>query len=332
MFSFPVQYEFSSECATFLSATSAHRNKDAQAQIKNTAYQCIVACLKKIHVLYEKVNIEENSTGKGIVNLKMIRDEKKEQIIDFFDEKNWKMLNFYLGSPLPEVNDDTYFRSDIILAQHELGWKDLRNLIVWQLWIEKLWEMYPNFNDEIDAGLCKQSKHIIRNAIFNGDDKTIQNMNIEHLEIFKFLDNERKDLKNHLKETYLDEFKNTKNRVNWFMCKVIETTARRRMDLVTDIEIIGKQTHACSLVPKNLRHMMQFMSYISMNQKELSESLSTLDKLTDADEDWFMHTIGKTNKIDKNQPGRFLYSHTCFFTHSNSNNQPCCRTDNEFIF
>ena len=289
-----MQNEFNSENTAFLSGTSAARNKDAAAQIKNTAYQCIIACLKKIHNLYEKV--EKNSSGKGIAKLNLIREDRKEQIINFFDEKNWKQLQFYLGSPLPEVNDDTYFRSDIVCSQSELAWKDLRNLIVWQLWIEKLWEMYPNFNDEILQCLSKQSKHTVINALFGPNDENVQNITIDDLEIFKYLDNEKKELKTHLKDTYLDEFKKTTNRVNWFMCKVMETTARKKNDLMTDIEIIGKKTDPCN-APKSLRHMMQFMSYISMNEKELSESIKTLDKLTDADEDWFMNTVGKTKNI-----------------------------------
>ena len=83
------------------------------------------------------------------------------------------------------------------------------------------------------------------------------------------MDNERKDFKTHLKETYLKEFNKTTNRVNWFMCKVMETTARKKSDLIADIEITGKQTLTCN-APKTLRHMMQFMSYIGMNEKELS--------------------------------------------------------------
>ena len=76
------------------------------------------------------------------------------------------------------------------------------------------------------------------------------------------------------------------------MCKMMETTARKKEDLMTDVEITSKQTKLSP--PKSLRHMMQFMSYISMTEKELSNSLSILDKLKDADEDWFLSTIGKT--------------------------------------
>ena len=285
-----MQGQFNNETTEFLCSTSAARNKDAGAQVKNTTYQCIIACLVKIQNLYGKGKRTE--TGKGLCCLNNIRDKEKEEIIEHFDKQEWGKLKYYLGSPLPEVNDETYFQYPITCSSYELGWKEMRNLIVWQLWIEKLWDMYSPFNEEIQKVLKDQSKYRIRDALFGADEECVKNITIEELEIFKHLDNENKNYKAEIKDSYLKDFQTTKNRVNWFMCKMMETTARKKEDLMTDVEITSKQTKLSP--PKSLRHMMQFMSYISMTEKELSNSLSILDKLKDADEDWFLSTIGKT--------------------------------------
>ena len=280
--------QFSTAATEFLSVTSATRNKDAAAQIQYTPYQCILACLRKISLVYEKV---VDVKGKGLISLKEIRDQKKEDIIDLFDKKDWGTLKLYLGSPLPEVNDDTYFRSDINVHQHELGWKDLRNLIVWQLWIEKLWEVWETFNKDVFDMLTSQNKYTIRNALFHTDETIINEMTIDDLEIFKYIDSQNKEWKEDIKEYYLNDFKKSENKVNWFMYKMQETTARMKREMLMDVDMVSKNTKLST--PKQLRNMMQFMTYTSMTEKELKNTLSTLDKLKDADEAWFLQSVGK---------------------------------------
>ena len=75
----------------------------------------------------------------------------------------------------------------------------------------------------------------------------------------------------------------------------MEYYARTKQDMMTDVQLVSKKRISLA-PPKPIRHMLHFMSYISMNEAELSKSIRILDTLDGADEQWFMQTIGKDNK------------------------------------
>ena len=139
--------------------------------------------------------------------------------------------------------------------------------------------------------LTNQNKYTIRNALFHTDETIINEMTIDDLEIFKYIDSQNKEWKEDIKEYYLNDFKKSENKVNWFMYKMQETTARMKREMLMDVDMVSKNTKLST--PKQLRNMMQFMTYTSMTEKELKNTLSTLDKLKDADETWFLQSIGK---------------------------------------
>ena len=152
-----------------------------------------------------------------------ITDQNKEDIIEYFDAKNWKMLKQFLGAPLPEVNDETCFKTKTSKRNNELGFKELRNILCWQMWTEKLWEVYATFNEDVEEVFHIQRKSKLVKAIFRGDKETIKEIKLDDLEIFKYLDNDHGHWKTNVKEEYLAEFKKSENKITWFVCKFMES-------------------------------------------------------------------------------------------------------------
>ena len=257
-----------------------------------TAYNCIRECMKKTNDLYEHFG---DKTKTGILMFENITDENKEDIIEYFDAKNWEMLRFFLGAPLPEVNDETCFKSKATLRNNELGFKELRNILCWQMWTEKLCEVFATFNEDVEEVFHKQHKSKLVKAIFRGDQETINEIKLNDLGIFDYLNDDNGQWKTNAKEEYLAEFKKSENKITWFVCKFMESYARTKQDMMTDVQLVSKKRiHLAP--PKHIRHMLHFMSYISMTETELSKSIKILDALHDADEQWFQQTIGKDNK------------------------------------
>ena len=56
-----------------------------------TAYNCIRECMKKTY-LYGHFG---DKTKTKILMFENITDENKEDIIEYFDAKNWEMLRFF---------------------------------------------------------------------------------------------------------------------------------------------------------------------------------------------------------------------------------------------
>ena len=63
---------------------------------------------------------------------------------------NYENLNKILGTALPEVTESRYYSQTESERKTTITLKDLRHLIMWQLWITHFMDHYPNFHTEME--------------------------------------------------------------------------------------------------------------------------------------------------------------------------------------
>ena len=81
--------------------------------------------MKKTIDLYEHFDNREK-----IAMFHNITDEHKENIIEHIDAKDWDKLRYFLGAPLPEIDNETCFKAKVNPKRNnESGFKELRNIL-----------------------------------------------------------------------------------------------------------------------------------------------------------------------------------------------------------
>ena len=81
---------------------------------------------------------------------KDITTKIKLEIPEHVSKAKYEDLNEILGTALPEVTQSRYYSQTESERKTTITLKDLRHLIMWQLWITHFMDHYPNFHTEME--------------------------------------------------------------------------------------------------------------------------------------------------------------------------------------
>ena len=108
-----------------------------------------------------------------------ITTEIKLEIPQYVSKAKYENLNKILGAALPEVTQSRYYSQTENERKTTITLKDLRHLIMWQLWITHFMDHYPNFHTEMETSYERGKFDQIGKLVFKKIG--IENMKPEHL-------------------------------------------------------------------------------------------------------------------------------------------------------
>ena len=121
--------------------------------MNNTHFSCVISSLDLIARIYTEykeylTSTDHQQPSKGRPN-EEIDNSMKLAIPKYVNNKEYQKLDELLGAALPEVNQTRYYDLTKTKKKDELTFKDLRNIITWQLWITNFRDIFPSFRSEL---------------------------------------------------------------------------------------------------------------------------------------------------------------------------------------
>ena len=179
------------------------------------------------------------------MDTKDITTKMKLEIPKHVSNSKYKELNEILGAALPEVTKSRYYGQVENEKKTTITLKDLRHLILWQLWITHFIDHYPNFHSEMERSYQGSKYDQIGKLVFQKIG--IENMKPEHLCIHnpkkpKDVPDNKKTSKNYLnsvqayeeeKKQMKDDFEKIKklhadHRLEWYLQRTLERLANKK--------------------------------------------------------------------------------------------------------
>ena len=112
----------------------------------------------------------ERSVEKGPgMKTEDITTATKLEIPKYVSDGKYEDLNNILGAALPEVTELRYYTLTRNEDKKTITLKDLRHLIMWQLWIKHFIDHYPNFHGEMKEAYGRGRFDRIGNLLFQKD-------------------------------------------------------------------------------------------------------------------------------------------------------------------
>ena len=112
---------------------------------------------------------------------KDITTKIKLEIPEHVSKAKYEDLNEILGTALPEVTQSRYYSQTESERKTTITLKDLRHLIMWQLWITHFMDHYPNFHTEMEKSYERGKYDQIGKLVFKKIG--IESVKPEHLNI-----------------------------------------------------------------------------------------------------------------------------------------------------
>ena len=291
--------------------------------MKNTHFSCVISSLDLIARIYTEykeylTSTDHQQASEGRPN-KKIDNSMKLAIPKYVNNKEYQKLDELLGAALPEVNQTRYYDLTKTKKKDELTFKDLRNIITWQLWITNFRDIFPSFRSELLKTLqASQPYGKIKQFIFDKT-KTYDELSSNDLGIYSNRerpvkpDNETEKkgkvyqnaLRLYERESNCKEqdFQllgnlNEDDRELWWLRRMLErfaTTAKK--DVLCYQDIMGQSPSKEIRLPKEVLHLLQFLTYISTNETDTRENMVILNTLKDRTDDNFIATVKNINHI-----------------------------------
>ena len=174
-----------------------------------------------------------------------ITTEMKLKIPQHVSKAEYEDLNKILGAALPEVTQSRYYGQTENERKTTITLKDLRHLIMWQLWITHFMDHYPNFHTEMETSYERGKFDQIGKLVFKKIG--IENMKPEHLCIHnprkpREVPENAKNTKKYQnsvqayeeeKKQMEDDFEKIKNlhadhRLEWYLQRTLERLANKK--------------------------------------------------------------------------------------------------------
>ena len=259
----------------------------------------------------------ERSVEKGPgMKTEDITTATKLEIPKYVSDGKYEDLNNILGAALPEVTELRYYTLTCNEDKKTITLKDLRHLIMWQLWIKHFIDHYPNFHGEMKDAYGRGRFDRIGNFLFT------KNLCIEHMtasDLGKGLgydpkeptikseeDKKKKTYQNQLdayneeKKQMQNDFEKIKNldaehRLEWYLQRMLERLANKKKDVLDMQDVLGRPNDIDGKLSNNVRHLLNFLTYISSTEEETRENIKILNQLEPSDH--FIHTIRNINNL-----------------------------------
>ena len=122
---------------------------------------------------------KKSVTKKSGMDTKDITIKIKLEIPEHVSKAEYEDLNKILGTALPEVTQSRYYGQTESERKTTITLKDLRHLIMWQLWITHFMDYYPNFHTEMEKSYDRGKFDQIGKLVFKKIG--IENIKPEHL-------------------------------------------------------------------------------------------------------------------------------------------------------
>ena len=289
---------FTPDLLSFLYQKSETTQKDSALTVPQTICSCIVTGLEKILQIYREFNnMCYGRVAEGKVTSDMDENEKMN-IIKLVDSRRYNELNDLIGCALPEINNKCYFDQHChasTLAK-VTTFKELRESICWQIWIEHFWSVYPDFRQTQERRMMKNASFKkLHGVLFrNKDIGELSEKDVMLFDSFKDDDGETTTMRARIMKEFASN--NTENKILWWLKKMMEMLAKSKNSPVTATDIVSKigganPSRYCIWI--NVRNVLQFMTHISYTQEELLKNLDILQKLDGKNKISFYTHIGK---------------------------------------
>jgi len=168
---------FYSNTTHWLHDVSANRQHQSKTRVKNTHLSCVMTSL---NVITKHCSEFEKSIVKASgMNTNNITTTTKLEIPKYVSNSKYEDLNKILGAALPEATQSRYYGQTENERKTTITLKDLRHLIMWQLWITHFMDHYPNFHTEMERSYERGKFDQIGKLVFKKIG--IENMKPEHL-------------------------------------------------------------------------------------------------------------------------------------------------------
>ena len=281
----------------WLKQISKCKQKETESVAVNTYYSCMMTSLEKINAIYDCAKTCFPFNVKELKN-KLINEDEFMEVQDAIIDEKYKDLHRILGNILPEVNEETYYKQHLIrqhfVARKGLTMKDMRNIVLWQIWIEHLISHFPNFDDLQENLMTSASDwttmgdHLYNNC-------QLADMKPIHLGLYKFKENEPEHPEATKDWATFSNIANPDKRKIWYFKRMMEKAAFRKYDLVTDQHLIGTENEKQFRLPLKLLHTMHFMAYNSTTEAEIKDTMSLLRIINNRNNNAFIGTIQHIN-------------------------------------
>ena len=259
-------------------------------------------------------SINHHRPSEGLTNDK-IEFSMMLQIPKHVNNKEYAELDKILGAALPEIDEKRYYKLREIKKKDELNFKDLRNIITWQLWITHFRDFFPNFRKELLDTLGNSQPYVkIKQFIF---DRTKEYAELSSNDLGIYINKNKPDepvkqgkvsknaLRLNEKERKCKEndYKllgdlNKEDREPWWLRRMLERFAtRKKGDVLSYQDIMGHTQLREIKLPKNVLHLLQFLTYISTTEDETRKSMFILNGLKDRTDERFIATVKNINHI-----------------------------------
>ena len=132
--------------------------------------------MTSLNIIAKHCTAFERSVEKGQgMKTEDITTATKLEIPKYVSDGKYEDLNNILGAALPEVTELRYYTLTCNEDKKTITLKDLRHLIMWQLWIKHFINHYPNFHTEMKDAYGRGRFDRIGNFLFT------KNLCIEHM-------------------------------------------------------------------------------------------------------------------------------------------------------
>ena len=272
--------------------------------------------IARIYTEYQDyLRSKRRTASKGLPN-EEIEFNMMLEIPKYVNKKEYGNLDRALGAALPEIDENRYYKWREIKKKDELNFINLRNIITWQLWITHFRDFFPGFRKDVVEALEASTQYVkIKQFIFDRN-RDYADLSPNDLGIYIF--NKDKPLepakptkayKNALrlyekeKDCKEKDYKllgelNKEDRELWWLRRMLERFAsKKKSDVLCYQDIMGQNPLREIKLPKNVLHLLQFLTYVSTTEVETRESMVILNGLKDRTDEKFIATVKSINHI-----------------------------------
>ena len=302
---------FDSTTTRWLHDVSANRQHQSKTRVNNTHLSCVMTSLNVITKHCSE--FKKCVTKKSGMDTENITTEIKLEIPQYVSKAEYEDLNKILGAALPEVTQSRYYSQIESERKTTITLKDLRHLIMWQLWITHFMDHYPNFHTEMERSYERGKFDQIGKLVFKKIG--IENMKPEHLCIHnpkkprEVSENAKKTKKyqnsvqayEEEKKQMEDDFEKIKNlhadhRLEWYLQRTLERLANKKKEVLDLQDVNGHSNDLDGKLSNNIRHVLNFLTYISSTEEETRANIKLLNKL-DPNPNNFIHLLRNINNL-----------------------------------
>ena len=163
------------------------------------------------------------------------------------------------------------------MAKEEITVKTIRNMFLWQNWIQILWDWFPNFKDIFFTMVKKRDRFDNLREVFKDD--TLQ----ESMDAVTYDDlSNVKATQVDMRDT-LNKFKSASNKALWWIQKhLVDALQLSNTEILTTAyfrQKLPSNQESNLQIPILIKHIIQFMTYISATEADLTKNIKILQSL-----------------------------------------------------